>query len=255
MKKRSTKKSRNDDARKKTRKIKRMKTGKRPEILIEPKKVDFLRRKAVFIYSLAAISCFSFNFQTIKPHFFLKPCQYLVSQKTTLDCSPWDKLPNHYKLVKKCDLSKQKISYSALHKKISPILKNTPMEIMTGEIAKRDQPVAALLVGIAMKESKFGRYSPKKNSKDCYNYWGYRGKENTTASGYSCFDSPEHAVKVVGNRIGSMVKRGAKTPADMISWKCGSTCAGHDPVSVKKWISDVAINYYKINPPVQIARK
>jgi hypothetical protein len=33
------------------------------------------------------------------------------------------------------------------------------MEKMTEEIAKRDQPVAALLVAIAMKESKFGKYS------------------------------------------------------------------------------------------------
>lgn len=141
-----------------------------------------------------------------------------------------------------------------LKNKIVSIVKNTPMERMVDAITERERSVAAYLVGIAMKESKFGIYSPKKNGAECYNYWGYRGKENTTASGYSCFDSPEHAVKVVGDRIEAMVKRGARNPAEMISWKCGSTCAGHDPESVRKWIADVAINYYKINTTEQIAK-
>ena len=69
-----------------------------------------------------------------------------------------------------------------------PIIKGTPMEKMSDYIVKRDKPVAAFLVGIAMKESKFGKYAPKKDGADCFNYWGYRGKENTTKSGYSCFD-------------------------------------------------------------------
>jgi hypothetical protein len=141
-----------------------------------------------------------------------------------------------------------------LRANISKIVKNTPMEKMVGEIAKTDRPVAAFIVGIAMKESKFGKFSPKKDGKDCYNYWGYRGKENTTKSGYSCFSSPSHAIEVVGSKIASMVKNGAKTPASMISWKCGSSCAGHDPASVTKWISDVAINYYQLNPKQTVAR-
>ena len=134
-----------------------------------------------------------------------------------------------------------------LHQKILAITRNTPMEKMTDEISQKDRAVAAFLVGIAMKESKFGTYAPKKNGIDCYNYWGYRGKENTTASGYSCFDSPTHALDVVGGKIDSMVRRGVKTPAQMISWKCGSTCQGHDPASVTKWIKDVGINYYRLN--------
>lgn len=141
-----------------------------------------------------------------------------------------------------------------MKKKVVSIVKNTPMEKMVDAIAERETPVAAYLVGIAMKESKFGIYSPKKNGGECYNYWGYRGKENTTASGYSCFDSPDHAIKVVGDRIESMVKRGARNPAEMISWKCGSTCAGHDPESVRKWIADVAIHFYQINSTEQIAK-
>jgi hypothetical protein len=142
-----------------------------------------------------------------------------------------------------------------LKRQIASITKNTPMARMINDISKHDRAVAAFIVGIAMKESKFGVYSPKKDGRECFNYWGYRGKENTTKSGYSCFDSPAHAIKVVGGKINSMVKQGAKTPAQMISWKCGSSCAGHDPVSVTKWISDVAINYYKLNPPNKLAKK
>lgn len=135
-----------------------------------------------------------------------------------------------------------------LRKEIEPIIKGTPMMAMLDDIANRNRAVAAFIVGIAMKESKFGIYSPKKEGVECYNYWGYRGKENTTASGYSCFDSPSHAIRVVGSRIESIVMKGVKTPEQMISWKCGSTCDGHDPYSVTKWISDVAINYYRLNP-------
>lgn len=145
---------------------------------------------------------------------------------------------------------------SKLHNEIMKIVKGSPMEEMVDEIAQKDRPVAAFIVGIAMKESKFGKYSPKKDGKECYNYWGYRGKENTTRSGYSCFDSPEHAISVVGGTIERIVKKGVRTPAQMISWKCGSTCAGHDPYSVQKWISDVEINYYKLNPPTkEIAKR
>jgi len=129
------------------------------------------------------------------------------------------------------------------------------MEKMADAISGRDRAVAAFLVGIAMKESKFGIYSPKKNGRDCYNYWGYRGRENQTASGYSCFDSPEHAVKVVGDRIESLVKRGVKKPSQMTVWKCGSSCAGHSPESVSKWIADVNIHYYQLNPPDHITKK
>ncbi|NTU98806.1 hypothetical protein HGA64_02260 [Candidatus Falkowbacteria bacterium] len=143
---------------------------------------------------------------------------------------------------------------SEFHKQVLTIVKDTPMEKMVTEIAKRDRAVAAYIVGIAMKESKFGKYSPKKNGKECFNYWGYRGKENTTQSGYSCFNSPQHAIKVVGDRIESMLGKGSRTPAQMISWKCGSSCAGHSNESVQKWIADVSINYYKLNPHKQIAK-
>lgn len=141
-----------------------------------------------------------------------------------------------------------------LQSDVTRIVKNTPMAAMVNEISQRDRAVAAYLVGIAMKESKFGKFSPKKEGTECYNYWGYRGKENTTKSGYSCFKSPQHAIAVVGDKIAGMLKKGSKKPAEMISWKCGSSCAGHDPESVRKWIADVAINYYKLNPDREVAR-
>jgi hypothetical protein len=142
-----------------------------------------------------------------------------------------------------------------LHSELKQIIKNAPMSKMIDYIARKDRAVAAYIVGIAMKESKFGTYAPRKNGADCYNYWGYRGKENTTKSGYSCFDSPAHAVAVVGGKIESMLSNGPRTPAQMISWKCGSSCAGHDPASVNKWISDVSINYYRLNPGKKLAKR
>jgi hypothetical protein len=138
---------------------------------------------------------------------------------------------------------------------VSRLVINTPMEAMVDDIVKRDRAVAAFLLGIGMKESKYGIYSPKKDGAECFNYWGYRGKENQTKSGYSCFDSPAHAVQVVGNRIETLVKGGLDTPAKMIVWKCGSSCAGHSPESVDKWIADVSINYYRLNPVRLLTKK
>ncbi len=142
-----------------------------------------------------------------------------------------------------------------LYEEITPILKGTPMEKMMGDISRRDRIVAAFLVGIALKESKFGLHSPKKDGLDCYNYWGYRGRENPTPSGYSCFDSPSQAVAIVGDRIEAIVRQGARTPRDMVVWKCGYTCEGFDEESVNGWIEDVGLNYYRLNPGKEIAEK
>jgi len=132
-------------------------------------------------------------------------------------------------------------------KEITKYIKGRPMEKMAPYIAKQDRIVAAFIVGIAMKESKFGVYAPHSGGRDCYNYWGYKGRENTTASGYSCFNSPEHAIQVVGKKIASLTARGISNPAEMISWKCGSSCAGHGAEDVRKWIADVGIYFSKIN--------
>jgi hypothetical protein len=138
--------------------------------------------------------------------------------------------------------------HSVFQKEILGYIKGKPMESMSPYIAKQPRMVAAFIVGIAMKESKFGVYAPHDSSgHDCHNYWGYRGPENTTASGYSCFDSPEHAIQVVGKKIAKLVNQGISNPAEMISWKCGSSCAGHGAENVRKWIADVGVNFYKIN--------
>lgn len=144
--------------------------------------------------------------------------------------------------------------YDRFHKKILAIVKDTKMEAMAGEISKKNPVTAGFLVGIAMKESKFGTYAPKKNGRDCFNYWGYRGAENTTRSGYSCFESPEQAVSIVSRRIESLVEQGANSPASMITWKCGNSCAGHSDESVNKWIADVGIYYYQINNKIELAK-
>jgi hypothetical protein len=138
--------------------------------------------------------------------------------------------------------------HADFEKEITRYIKGKPMESMAPYIAKQPRIVAAFIVGIAMKESKFGVYAPHDASgQDCHNYWGYRGPENTTASGYSCFNSPEQAIQVVGKKINKLVAQGISNPAEMISWKCGSSCAGHGTENVRKWISDVGVNFYKIN--------
>ncbi len=121
------------------------------------------------------------------------------------------------------------------------MLKGHPMTEMVGNLAREDKTVAAFLIGIAKKESDWGTHSPKKGGKDCYNYWGYKGGYNVTEGGYSCFDNPEQAIDVVGQRIADLIAKKIDTPARMVVWKCGSSCSGHDPVAVKKWISDVSL--------------
>jgi len=132
--------------------------------------------------------------------------------------------------------------------KISEMLDGSPMEVMVEALDKREGKVASYLVAIAKKESDWGRHSPKKAGRECYNYWGYRGKENTTDSGYSCFDSPSHAVEVVGDRIERLIDSKIDTPAKMVVWKCGSNCeTAGGQAAANKWISDIALYYNKLN--------
>jgi hypothetical protein len=131
--------------------------------------------------------------------------------------------------------------------RLSDLVDGHPIEKMVSVIAKKDKTVAAFLVGIAKKESDWGKHSPKKDGKDCFNYWGYRGSYNPTLSGYSCFDSPEQAVDQVGGRIEDLVDKKIDTPEKMLVWKCGRSCAEHNPTDVRKWVSDVSLYFYKLN--------
>lgn len=135
-----------------------------------------------------------------------------------------------------------------LEKNIHTLVAGYPMEKMAPYISAKEKRTAAFLIGIAKKESNWGKYSPKLNGKDCYNYWGYRGQgENVTPSGYTCFDNPKQAVNIVGQRISELINdSNLSTPEKMIVWKCGWNCDKHNPESVSKWIADVGIYYDKI---------
>ena len=136
---------------------------------------------------------------------------------------------------------------NSLEKNVLNLVSGHPIENMAEAISQQDKAVASFLVAIARKESSWGEHAPSKNGKDCYNYWGYKGTDNPTESGYSCFDSPEQAVSVVGGRVKKLINQGIDTPEKMLVWKCGSTCAGQDQKDVRKWVADVSQYMDKIN--------
>ena len=130
--------------------------------------------------------------------------------------------------------------------KIYEIVGDSPIKEMVPFISKRDEKVAAFLVGIAKKESSFGEHSPLKDGQTCYNYWGYKGSAgNGSSMGYACFASAEEAIEIVGNRIEVLVGKNHSTPAKMVNtWKCGTDCSG-DP-GAPSWVTTVAMYFEKI---------
>lgn len=134
-------------------------------------------------------------------------------------------------------------------KEVWAMVEGYPIEKMVPYILEQDRTVAAFLIGIAKKESNWGKRRPVLNGKDCYNYWGYRGvRERMGTGGHTCFDSPKDAVETVAKRIKWLVEeQGRDTPSEMIIWKCGNSCAGHSDYSVKKWISDVSMYFNRLN--------
>ncbi|MFA5872251.1 MAG: hypothetical protein WC858_06075 [Parcubacteria group bacterium] len=137
-------------------------------------------------------------------------------------------------------------SAAKLEKNVNTLISNYPIKQMAPYIAKQDKKVAAFLLAIAKKESNWGKLSPKKFGQECYNYWGYRGQENTTNSGYSCFQSPAQAVKVVGSRIEDLIAQNVDTPREMVMWKCGSACTARGANGEAKWVKDVGYYYNKV---------
>lgn len=133
-----------------------------------------------------------------------------------------------------------------LEKEIDAMVKGYPIEEMVPFIASKDKQTAAFLVAIAKKESAWGKRRPVLNGENCYNYWGFRLKSESMGSGgHTCFDNPKQAVDTVAARIEELVHDYDRDNASkMVVWKCGLSCASHDPESVKKWISDVDY-YYK----------
>jgi len=146
-------------------------------------------------------------------------------------------------------VTKGKDSDQDLHAAIEAMAAGYPLEAMAGTISEYDRDVAGLIVGIAKKESNWGKRVPRTaDGADCFNYWGYKGAGTKgVAMGHGCFATPEEAVHAVGNRLSQLVElRKTSEPKNMVIWKCGSSCATHDPESVRKWVSDVDIYYKKI---------
>ena len=136
-----------------------------------------------------------------------------------------------------------------LEKKIRSLVKGYPIENMAPDIAKQDPEVASLLVGIAKKESAWGKRKPVLDGQDCYNYWGFRQeRERMGSGGHTCFDSPSEAVETVSKRISELVnEEKLDTPGKMIVWKCGYECLGREKTeSERKWIRDVNFYYEKM---------
>lgn len=124
---------------------------------------------------------------------------------------------------------------------IREMVKGYPIEAMLPFIFEQDRLTMAFLIGIAKKESNWGKRVPVLNDQDCFNYWGYRGVRKLMGTGgHTCFNSREDAVKTVAKRIDTLVhSEELNTPEKMIIWKCGFSCNGHSRESVKKWIADV----------------
>ena len=134
-----------------------------------------------------------------------------------------------------------------IQEQIYNLIGDSPIKEMVPSIIKFDQRVAAFVIGIAKKESDWGKHAPSQGGRTCYNYWGYKGSGSRgTSMGYACFSSPEEAVEVVGRRIGILVSKNINNPKEMLVWKCGSSCAGHDPGGVQKWVSDVNLYFSKV---------
>lgn len=113
-----------------------------------------------------------------------------------------------------------------------------PIERMIPYIAEQNEVTATYLVAIAKKESNWGVSAPEKDGRDCYNYWGYRGSEDPTDSGYSCFRTPEQAVLIVGRRLSELIAQQLDTPRELVVWKRGFLDTPLDTASAK-WVSDV----------------
>jgi len=150
------------------------------------------------------------------------------------------------KLIEVYDKNDKK---DALEEEILAMVKGYPIEMMVPEIAKQDKIVAAFMIAIAKKESSWGVHVPVYQGQDCYNYWGWRGKNPVGTGGHTCFDSPKDAVSTVAKRIAILIDEyGRNTPEKMVVWKCGSDCnATGGQAAANKWISDVNLYFKKLN--------
>lgn len=139
---------------------------------------------------------------------------------------------------------------NVLEAKIREMVAGYPIENMVPYIMEKDRIVAAFLVGIAKKESAWGKRVPLLKSHDCFNYWGYRGKRRFMGTGgHTCFNSPKDAVDTVSRRLEKLIyTEKIDTPAEMmVVWKCGYDCSTHNKADTKKWISDVNLYFHQLD--------
>lgn len=132
-------------------------------------------------------------------------------------------------------------------KNVREMLKGYPIEDMVPYILEKDRITAAFLIGIAKKESNWGKRVPVLDGQDCYNYWGYRGiRRMMGTGGHTCFNSQQDAVDTVAKRLEKLIhSQQLDTPEKLVVWKCGFSCDAHNKESVRKWISDVDMYYQK----------
>lgn len=146
-------------------------------------------------------------------------------------------------------LKKKNEGENPLTNTVKELADGYPLVAMADAIARYPTDVAGLIVGIAKKESDWGKHTPKLAAGDeCYNFWGYRGpgSRGLTPDGYGCFATPEEGATVIGDRLMTLVEeRNGSQPAKMVVWKCGSSCSWDNPEHVEKWISDVDSYYQK----------
>lgn len=144
-------------------------------------------------------------------------------------------------------LSEEDLPQAMLEKKMKEMVAGYPIEKMVSRIAEKDPMVAAFVISIAKQESDWGKHVPVYKEEECWNYWGYRGKNPVGTGGHTCFDSPEDAVDTVAKRLEFLVSnKKLNTPAKMIIWKCGD-CSWDNQRDMQRWISTVSVYFQKLD--------
>ncbi|MFA4817897.1 MAG: hypothetical protein WC608_04225 [Parcubacteria group bacterium] len=144
-------------------------------------------------------------------------------------------------------LSEEDLPQAVLEKKMREMVAGHPIEKMVPLIAEKSPVVAAFMISIAKQESNWGKRVPVYQDEDCWNYWGWRGKNPVGTGGHTCFDSPEDAVNTVAKRLEFLVSnQKLNTPAKMIIWKCGD-CSWDNQRDMQRWISTVSTYFQKLD--------
>ncbi len=144
-------------------------------------------------------------------------------------------------------LSEEDLPQAVLEKRMGEMVAGYPIEKMVPRIAEKDPVVAAFMISIAKQESDWGKHVPVYKGEDCWNYWGYRGKNPVGTGGHTCFSSLEDAVDTVAKRLEFLVSnKKLNTPAKMIIWKCGD-CSWDNQRDMQRWISAVNMYFQKLD--------